>query len=166
MLCYSDIAIIIGLANSGKTTYAKYLASTLDKNFIYIDYVHTSYIELDKLYDKLNNENIKKVIVFDNYVDMMHNVRRMDLFIKNNKFTLIFVLNYISHRLISKADTIYFGKNDNTNIIDSYYESIQQYYNNKNKFVLSINKLINYGFLCLDKDNMYKNEEEFIHINI
>jgi adenylate kinase family enzyme len=166
MLCYNDIAIIIGLANSGKTTYAKYLASTLDKNFIYIDYVHTSYIELDKLYNKLYNENMKKVIVFDNYVDMIHNARRMDLFIKNNKFTLIFVLNYISHRLISKADTIYFGKNDNTNIINSYFESIQKYYNNKNKFVLSINKLINYGFLCLDKDNMYKNEEEFIYINI
>jgi uridine kinase len=77
MFLRGDIVSIIGMHNTGKTTFAKYLASTLDKNFIYIDFIHTSYDELEDLYNK--NKSINCVIVFDNYVMMTNNMRTINL---------------------------------------------------------------------------------------
>ena len=42
MFLRGDIVSIVGMHNTGKTTFAKYLASTLDKNFIYIDFIISS----------------------------------------------------------------------------------------------------------------------------
>ena len=51
-------------------------------------------------------------------------------------------------------------------IINSYYNSIQKYYKNKNKFTSLIKRIVDYGFVCLDKDNRYQNDEEIIKLNI
>ena len=93
---------------------------------------------------------------------MTKNMRRINLFCNNKNFTLIFVLNYVCKKLIDKADLIYFAKNRNNNIIDSYYNQIEKYYKNKTEFTNKIKKISDYGFICLDKDNKYKKEEEFI----
>lgn len=164
MFVRGDIAVIIGLPDTGKTTFAKHLANTLDKNFIYLDFIHTEYADLDKLYEE--NKDTNKVIIFDNYIDLMNNAGRMNLFTENNKLTLIFVVNYISKQIIEKADIVYFSKNTSEYIINSYYNSIQKYYRNKNKFVSSIKRIVDYGFVCLDKDNRYQNDEEIIKLNI
>jgi hypothetical protein len=138
------------------------LASTIDKKFIYLDFIHTPYSELDKLYE--DNKDIDKTIIFDNYIDLISNSRRMNLFMQNRKFTIIFVVNYISKKIILKTDRIYFAKNKSECIINSYFNSIQKYYKNKKKFISSIKKIKNYGFICLDKDNRYKYEEELIEL--
>ena len=166
MFVRGDIVCITGIHNSGKTTLAKYLASTLDKTYIHIDFIHTSYEKIDEIYDTY--KDIQKVIIFDNYVELRNNIRRMQLFIDNNKFTLIFVLNYISKIMISKADLLLFAKNIDLDIIDTYYKYINKYCNNNNKkkFNMYMNKLRNFGFLCIDKDNKYRNnkEEEIVKI--
>ena len=79
MFIRGDIGLIIGIHNSGKTMFAKHLAKTLDKNYIYIDFIHTSYYDLDIIYE--NNKNTECVIVFDNFIELTTNMRRMDLFI-------------------------------------------------------------------------------------
>lgn len=163
MFCRGDIVVVIGLCNTNKTTFAKYLANTLDNNFIYLDFIHTPYTDLDKIYE--NNKHNNCVIIFDNYIDLRSNMRRINLFTQNNKLTLIFVINYISTQIIKKADIIYFAKNTTKNIIDSYYNSIKKYYKNKNKFISSIKRITDNGFICLDKDNKYKSDEEIIKIN-
>lgn len=160
MFLRGDLVSIIGMHYSGKTTFAKYLASTLDKNFIYIDFIHTSYDKLEDIYKM--NKDINCVIIFDNYVNMTNNMRRMNLFKHNKKFSLIFVLNYIEKTLINMSDSIYFAKNTETFYIDIYYDLISKYYQNKNLFIENMNKLRNYGFICLDKDNKDKFEEELI----
>jgi hypothetical protein len=165
MFVRGDIVCITGIHDSGKTTFAKYLAGTLDKNYIHIDFIHTPYEKLDEIYETY--KDIQKVIIFDNYVELRNNVRRMQLFIDNNKLTLIFVLNYISKIMISKADILFFAKNNDTYILDSYYKHINKYFkNNKKKLYSHMKKLENFGFLCIDKDNKYKNnkEEEIIKI--
>jgi len=163
MILHGDIVSIIGINDSGKTTFAKYLASTLDKNFIYIDFIHTPYDELDDIYNK--NKNINSVIIFDSYINMTNNMRRMNLFKHNKKFTIIFVLNYIERNIIKMSDSIYFAKNTDTYIIDSYYDVISKYYSNKNLFIQNMNKLRKYGFLCIDKDNKIDFKEELIKID-
>jgi len=163
MFLRGDIVSIVGMHNTGKTTFAKYLASTLDKNFIYIDFIHTSYDELEDLYNK--NKSINCVIVFDNYVMMTNNMRRINLFKHNKKFTLIFVLNYIERPIIYMSDSIYFAKNTEKTNIDTYYDLISKYYHNKNLFIENMNKLRNYGFICVDKDNKNKFNEELIKID-
>jgi ABC-type oligopeptide transport system ATPase subunit len=164
MFIRGDIISIIGVNNSGKTTLAKYLASTIDKKYIYIDFIHTSYTKLDEIYE--SNKNRKIVIIFDNYVEMTYNIRRMNLFTDNTNFTIIFVTNYICRKIINESNTVYFAKFIEKYMIDAYYNSIKKYYINKNKFINKINKLKQYGFLCLDKDNRYidQQEEEIIKI--
>ena len=163
MFLRGDIVVIIGLPDTGKTTFAKHLASTLDNNFIYLDFIHTTYADLDKIYDE--NKHTRKIIIFDNYIELISNARRMNLFTQNNKFTLIFVINHISKNIIERSDIVYFAKNTTDYIINSYYNSIQKYYKNKNKFVSSIKRIVDYGFVCLDKDNRYQNDEEIITVD-
>jgi hypothetical protein len=163
MFMHGDIALIIGKNNSGKTIFSRYLASTLDPKYIYIDFIHTSYERLDEIYNTYNNQNKKIVLLFDNYIEMTKNMRRMNLFFYSNKFTLIFVMNYISHKMIKKSDVIYFSKDESSQHI--YFNSISKYYKNKNKFITKMNKLRSYGFLSIDKDNKVKHKEELIKIN-
>jgi len=164
MFIRGDIISIIGINNAGKTTLAKYLASTIDKKYIYIDFVHTSYIKLDDIYESNKNKNI--VIIFDNYVEITHNSRRMNLFTDNRNFTIIFVANYICKKIIKESNSVYFAKNIKNYMVDAYYNSIKKYYRNKNKFINKIKKLNSFGFLCIDKDNKYidQREEEIIKI--
>jgi hypothetical protein len=161
MFLKGDIALIIGDNVSGKTTFAKYLASTKDINFIYIDFIHTPYSELDELYEK--NKNITKTILFDNFIEMRNNARRMNLFKHNKNFTLIFVMNYLSDAYIKLCDIIYFAKNNL--YVDIYFSKISKYYNDKNNFINKMNILRDYGFLCIDKDNKVKFEEELIKLD-
>jgi hypothetical protein len=93
---------------------------------------------------------------------MTNNMRRMNLFKHNKKFSLIFVLNYIERTIIKMSDSIYFAKNTEKFYIDIYYDLISKYYQNKKLFIENMNKLHNYGFICLDKDNKDKFEEELI----
>jgi len=160
MLIRGDITTIIGIHNSGKTIFAKYLASTIDKNYIYIDFIHTSYNDLDIIYN--NNKDKECVILFDNFIELTTNMRRMSLFIENKKMTLLFVLNYVSHYFIKKSDIIYFAKN--LNYIDVYYDSIKSYYNDKIEFENNMKNLRDYGFLSIDKDNKINHKEELIKI--
>lgn len=155
------ITTIIGTHNSGKTLFARYLAGTIDKNYIYIDFIHTSYSDLDMIYN--NNKDKECVILFDNFIELTSNMRRMNLFIQNKKMTLLFVLNYVSHNFIRKSDIIYFGKN--LNYIDVYYNSIKSYYNDKIEFENNMNKLRDYGFISIDKDNKVNHKEELIKID-
>lgn len=161
MLIRGDITTIIGTHNSGKTLFARYLASTIDKNYIYIDFIHTSYSDLDMIYN--NNKDKECVILFDNFIELTSNMRRMNLFIQNKKMTLLFVLNYVSHYFIRKSDIIYFGKN--LNYIDVYYNSIKSYYNDKIEFENNMKKLRDFGFISIDKDNKVNHIEELIKID-
>lgn len=161
MFLSGDIALIIGNNSSGKTIFARYLASTIDINYIYIDFIHTSYERLDEIYNKYNNKK-KVVLVIDNYIELRKNIIRMKKFIFNNNFTIIFVMNYISHKIVNHADSIYFSKNDSTS--DIYFNSIKKFYKNKNKFITNMKKLRPFGFLCIDKDNKIKFKEELIKI--
>jgi len=160
MLIRGDIAIIIGIDFSGKTTLAKYLASTIDKEYVYINFRNTSYNEIDIIYD--NNKDKESVIIFDNFIELFTNMRRIDLFIQNKKMTIIFVLNYVSNYFIKKSDIIYFAKN--LNFIDVYYDSIKSYYNNKIEFENNMKNLRDFGFLSIDKDNKINHKEELIKI--
>jgi ABC-type oligopeptide transport system ATPase subunit len=164
MFIRGDIISIIGVNDSHKTTLAKYLASTIDKKYIYIDFIHTSYDKLDEIYE--SNKNRKIVIIFDNYVEMTNNIRRMNLFTDNTNFTIIFVANYICKKIINESNSIYFAKSSENYMIEAYYNSIKKYYIHKNKFINKIQKLKTCGFLCLDKDNRYidQQEEEIIKI--
>lgn len=165
MFLEGDIVCITGLHNTGKTLLARYLAKTINKNYIYIDFIHISYEKLDELYN--TNKNTHIVIIFDNFVELKNNKNRMDLFFNNNKLTLIFVLNYISNFIISKADILFFSKINQKNILNSYYKHIYKYCKiNKQNLYFNIHKLKKNGFLCVDKDNLYTNnvEEEIIKI--
>ena len=46
MFLEGDIVCITGLHNTGKTLLARYLAKTINKNYIYIDFIHISYEKL------------------------------------------------------------------------------------------------------------------------
>lgn len=162
MFIATDICVIFGLNFSGKTTFAKYLASTLDKNFIYIDFIHTPYDIIDNIYE--TNKNNKHVIIFDNYIEIKTNMRRMNLFKHQRQFTLIFVLNYIEKTIMNISDVIYIAKNTEQYYIDIYFNLISKYYTNKNNFITKMNKLRNFGFICIDKDNKNKFEEELIKL--
>lgn len=162
MFVKSDIALIIGKKNTGKTTLAKTLAKQLDNNYIYIDCIKTKDEQIEEIYyDKKKYNN---TIIFDNYVESKNNIDLINLFIHNNNFTIIFVVQYIISNKINKADVIYFAKEKYKSIIDRYYDKIKSYYKNKNKFVDNINKLKDYGFICIDKDKRDKKEELFMKI--
>jgi Cdc6-like AAA superfamily ATPase len=162
MFVKSDIALIIGKKNTGKTTLARTLAKQLDNNYIYIDCIKTKDEQIEEIYyDKKKYNN---TIIFDNYVESKNNIDLINLFIHNNNFTIIFVVQYIISNKINKADVIYFAKEKYKSIIDRYYDKIKSYYKNKNKFVDNMNKLKDYGFICIDKDKRDKKEELFMKI--
>jgi hypothetical protein len=75
---------------------------------------------------------------------------------------LIFVLNYVSQYFIKKSDIIYFAKN--IEFIETYYNSIKLYYNDKDSFEKNMKKLRDFGFLSIDKDNKVNHKEELIKI--
>ena len=72
MFVKSDIALIIGKKNTGKTTLAKTLAKQLDNNYIYIDCIKTKDEQIEEIYyDKKKYNN---TIIFDNYVESKNNI--------------------------------------------------------------------------------------------
>jgi len=152
-----DIALIIGKYKSGKTTLAKTLMNKLKANYIYINCIR----DIDKLENiYYSTKNIETYIIFDNYVESKSTDKIFNLFIDNINFTIIIITNYVNIKLIRKSDVIYLGKNLSNASIDIYYDRINRYLDiNKNKFIEKINKLNDYGFLILDKDKRYKDEE-------
>ena len=166
MFTKTDIALIIGKKYTGKTTLAKTLAKTLatqlDNKYIYIDCIKTKDEHIEEIY--YDNKNYNNTIIFDNYVESKNNIDLFNLFIHNNNFTIIFVVQYIITNKINKADVIYFAKEKYKSIIDRYYNKIKSYDKNKNKFIDNMNKLKDYGFICIDKDKRDKKEELFMKI--
>jgi adenylate kinase family enzyme len=158
----NDIALIIGKRNTGKTTLARTLAKQLDNNYIYIDCIKTKDEYIEKIYN--DNRKYDTIIIFDNYVESTNNIDLINLFIYNNNFTIIFIIDYIITNKINRADVIYFAKEKNKLIADRYFDKIKSYYKNKNKFVNNMNKLKDYGFLCIDKDKRDNNEEILMKI--
>ena len=164
MLKHGDICVIIGKRTTGKTTVAKAIAKNLQFDFIYIDYAFISKEYLYNFYEK--NKNKSLVIILDNYCVHRNNIEIDKLFKSNNKFTLIYVMNYIHFNILDSSDIIYISKELDYEQIIHYKSRLDKYFKNMSLDWLTnaMEDLSKYGFVCFDKDRRFNKKELYLKI--
>ena len=158
---HSDIIVIIGSNNTGKTT----LANTITKNHThkscYIDWLKMSTLEIENIY--YNNKAYKTNIIIDNYVELKTKSRLINLFKSCYNFTIIFIMNHISISMLKYADILFFAKSTYPPYIDNLYNRLKQIDAklsiSKNNLMADMNKLKSYGFLFFNKNNKTTKKE-------
>ena len=163
MLEFSDVCLILGNKNSGKTILAKKLAQSLQFDYIYINYNFVSNEYLNELYQNKDKKS-HQVIIFDNYYINSYNKKIDKLFLNNENFTLIYVMNHINLKVIKFTDIIFIAKENCDDQLNHIYNRINKYFKNLS-FEWMENKmeeLSEFGFLGLHKDNCFDIDEVYL----
>ena len=161
-----DIILITGGICTGKTTFAKCISKNLskDKNIktIYIDWIKIGYNELESIYYK--NKDMKTIIIIDNYIEIRTRLRFSDLFRYQKNFTLIYIMNHLSHHMLKFADVLFFAKTTIPFHIDAISNKLNMMsIGTKKSYIMNkMNKLNTKGFLYLNKFDKKMNKEYYI----
>lgn len=161
-----DVILITGGICTGKTTFANCISNNISKNnnikTIYINWIKMGNDELESIYYK--NKDMKTIIIIDNYIEIRTRMRFSYLFKYQKNFTLIYIMNHLSHYMLKFADIIFFAKT----IIPIHIDAICNKLNaisirtKKSHIMNKMNKLNTKGFLYLNKFDKKMNKEYYI----
>jgi len=161
-----DVILITGGICTGKTTFANCISKNISREIniktIYINWIKMSHVELESIYNK--NKDVKTIIIIDNYIEIRTRIRFADLFKYQKNFTLIYIMNHLSHQMLKFADILFFAKTTIPFHIDAICNKLNtlSFGTNKSYIMNKMNKLNTKGFLYLNKFDKKMNKEYYI----